>query len=160
MNELKRACLTLLTLQAWLETYPPSEAREPLKSKLDDVLFWYRESLTKRWMRDAGVTQLHDWKSAWGARERNTPNAWLRDISFVDDVLPLLAVSLEKPLDYGLRRPSARDVMQMLIQDLRAYRELACTQATQAGLEVPAPQVMEVQDELQIYFERVAYAVR
>ncbi len=156
MNELKRACLTLLTLQAWLETIPPSEAREALKPPLESLLFWYREPLSKRWMHTAGVLQLNDWKSAWRARERSVPNEWLRDVSLIDGLLPQLTAAMENPRDYGLRMPHSREQMHEFIKALLAYR---ATAVTSAGVEHAAERIV-VQDELQIYFERVASAVR
>lgn len=156
MNELKRACLALLTLQAWLETLPPSKARETLNQPLESLLFWYREPLRKRWMHDAGVLQLNDWKSAWRAREKSLPNEWLRDVSLIDGLMPLLTMAMEKPRDYGLRMPTAREQMHEFIQALLAYR---ATAVTSAGVELGAERLV-VQDELQIYFERVTCAVR
>lgn len=159
MNELKRACLMLLTLQAWLETLPPSEEREALKPWLEQVLFWYRDPLGKRWMHDAAVLQLNDWKSAWRTRERSVPHEWMRELSFLDGALPQLVLMLERPRDYGLRLPQAREHMESLLQELRLYRETACAQVEAGGQAVPTSPIV-VQDELQIYFERVASAVR
>jgi len=163
MHELKRACLTLLTFQAWLETNPPLPERNALKAPLDDVLFWYSESLSKRWMRNAGVEQLRDWQSAWGARTQQYTHGLQQDLSLLVDMMPLLTAMVRDPRAHGLRHPRACTSLQALLDATESYRRTAFAAATAASVDTSmfiADGLTPPLDELRVYFTRVASATR
>lgn len=163
MSELKRACLTLLTFQAWLETDPPLPERDKLKGYLDDVLFWCAEPLSKRWMRTAGVDQLRDWQSAWRARTHLFPHGLQQDLALLADMLPRLTTMVYEHRECGMRSPRAARAMTMLLVATEHYQRRAFDEAREAGLATSVctsrdPAVFN--DELRVYFARIAQATR